>query len=385
MSTDTALNPELLRAAWLTPEVNRVAFPQIDRFLPTEDISAGSGEILELRTRAELIDWSEFSVPRPEGGRFSLEGFLEETRTDAFIVLRGTEILFERYFGETRATSRHIDMSVSKSFGGMLAGVLVGEGLLDPAAAVVEYVPELSGGAYDGATVRQVLDMTAAPDFDMTYLGADTEVQRGDRCAGWRVGRVDDPDGTRAFLASLIGHGTHGASFQYCSATTDVLAWILERAASTPYARLMSERIWAKIGAEADALITVDAHGAPYACAGMGMRLRDLARFGRLIGDRGIRDGEPILPAEWVDATFAGGDLPTDESNHDGVTYRNQWWVPRQGEAMYAVGIFGQYLWVDPSSGVVIAKFSSNADPIEQLPYQESVLPLIASFAAFAA
>lgn len=385
MSTETLPTTDFLRAEWLTPEANRSAFPRIERFLATEEIPAGDGAIRRLQSADDAIDWTTLSVEGPEGGRLALDGFLEATRTDAFLVLRGDRVLAERYFGETTAESRHIDMSVSKSFCGMLAGVLIGEGLLDPGAPVTDYVPELAGGSYDGATVRQVLDMTAAPDFDMTYLGPDTEVQRGDRCAGWRPARPGDPAGTRAFLAGLAGHGTHGAGFQYCSATTDVLAWVIERAARTPYARLMSERIWSRIGAEADALITVDALGAPYACAGMGMRLRDLARFGRLIGDRGVRAGEAIIPAEWLDATFAGGDFSATESNHDGVTYRNQWWIPEASPGMYAVGIFGQYLWVDPESRVVIAKFSSNPDPVSMLPYQERVLPRIAEFAASAA
>ena len=368
---------------WMSAPFSRNAFHQIDGFLDTEAIAAGPGAPVELTDATGDVDWAGATVPGVHGETVSLDEFLTETRTDAFLVLQGASVLREEYFGGNTSSTRHIAMSVSKSFGGMLAGVLVGDGMLNADASVTDYIPELAGGAYDGATVRQVLDMTAAPDFDMTYLGPDTEVQLGDRCAGWRPRLGDEPGGTREFLRSLRGHGAHGSRFQYCSATTDVLAWTLERAASTPYGQLMHDRIWRHLGAEADAFITVDEFGVPYACAGMGMRLRDLARFGLLLKEGGRRAGRQVVPAEWIAQTMCGGDVDASEGNHGAVTYRNQWWVPRDGTSgMFAVGIFGQYLWVDPGRDIVIAKFSSNPHPVDSLPTQETALPVIAEFAA---
>lgn len=370
------------RAEWLSPPRHRDAFHRIDSFLDTVDIPAGAAAPVALADASDEVDWAALELPQASGRTTSLGGFLTASATDAFLVLRGTSVVYERYFGGNTATTRHIAMSVSKSFCGMLAGVLAGDGMLDTAAAVTDYVPELAGGAYGGATVRQLLDMTAAPDFDMTYLGPDTAVQLGDRCAGWRPRRGDEPGGTREFLRSLSGHGRHGRAFQYCSATTDVLAWVLERAAATPYPQLMRERLWRHLGAEADALITVDEFGIPYACAGMAMRLRDLARFGLLLQAHGRRSGTQVIPASWITETRTGGDFDASEGSHQQVTYRNQWWIPDHGAAMYAVGIFGQYLWVDLQRHITIAKFSSNAHPVDLLPEQERTLPLIAAFAA---
>jgi 6-aminohexanoate-oligomer exohydrolase len=352
---------------WLQPPENRLALHEVDRLLSTTAISRGDGRTRSLREASAPMILVDPVVAIGEGENRRLSGFLELTSTDAIIVLRGDEILYEKYFGDNGPQSRHIVMSVSKSLCGMLAGTLVAAGELDPDTRTSVFVPELAKGSWGSTTVRQLLDMTAAPDFDMNYLDPSAEVQAGDRSAGWRPRRDGDAAGTREFLEGLRGLGEHGREFHYCSATTDVLAWVLERAAGIPYERLLGERIWSKIGAEADASITVDDHGSPYACAGMCMRLRDLARFGRLILEDGRVSGEQIIPTSWIRETARGGLFETeDEFDRASGTYKNQWWVPSDDRGtFYAVGIFGQYLWLDPATDLTIAKFSSQPKPLD--------------------
>lgn len=236
-----------------------------------------------------------------------MEEFMEATSTDGLLVLCGENIVYERYFGDSTATTRHIAMSVSKSICGMLAGVLVAEGLLDVEAKVASYLPELSNAAHAHSTVQQLLDMTSSLRFDMDYPNPDSDVQTEDRCTGWRPRRPGDPAGTRAFLAELHADSGHGEAFQYCSATTDVLAWVLERASGLPYALLVQERIWSRIGAEHDAYVCVDDLDTPYACAGLGMTLRDLARFGRMILDGSSSQGREVIPTDWISRTRHDG------------------------------------------------------------------------------
>lgn len=366
---------------WLTPPHNRLSLHQVDKLVATDVISRGDRAPRPLHASDSPQNPEACTVTLSTEREAPLHEFLALTNTDAIIVLHDDEILYEKYFDDNTPESRHIVMSISKSVCAMVAGILVGEGLLDVDAPTIRYIPELAGGSYGGATVRQLLDMTAAPDFDMSYTDPSTEVQAGDRSAGWRPRRADDADGTRAFLEGLRGSGEHGAAFQYCSATTDVLAWVLERASGIPYARLLETKLWQHLGAEADALITVDNHGTPYACAGINMRLRDLARFGRLILDGGRIDGRQIIPEEWIRTTSRGGGFDTfsDEEPRPG-TYRNQWWVPGDGHgSFYAVGIFGQYLWLDPTTGVTIAKFSSEVDPLGHSSQHINALRSIAS------
>ncbi|MEE6169844.1 MULTISPECIES: serine hydrolase domain-containing protein [unclassified Mycolicibacterium] len=368
-------------ADWLTPPHHRQGLHRVEQLVRCAPIARGEPNVRELSTAANPLDWDTVTVEAAEGGDISGDEYLRRSHTDGVIVLNGQEIVFERYFGDFSADTTHIVMSISKSFCGMLAGVLVAADDVDLAAQVRYYVPELDGSSFGAATVRQLLDMTAAPDYDMSYLAPTAEVHAGDRAAGWRPRLPGDVVGTRAFLAALRGGGYHGAGFQYCSGTTDVLAWVLERAAGRGYRELMAEQIWSRIGAEADAFVTVDDHGTPYACAGMGMRLRDLARFGRLILDDGLRDGVPVIPARWIAETRSGGRFPTtSESDATNTgTYKNQWWVPGDAHgSFYGVGIFGQYLWLDPSADVVIAKFSAEDSPVAETAESVHALATIA-------
>lgn len=349
---------------WLEPPQNREAFSKIESFLPTAPILRGYKKASELPRRLRDIS-SLPCLTTAHGEVWTVDRFLVETYTDAFMILRGNEVVFERYFSNSNQSTRHIAMSISKSFCGMLAGCLIAEGKLNLETSTQFYVPELTPTPYGAATVRQLLDMDVLLHFNMDYANPKSEVQTEDRCTGWRPRRPDDPKNSRVFLTQLQGDKENLESFQYCSATTEVLSWVLERAAKTPYAQLMSDLVWSRFGAEADAFVTVDSAGTPYACAGMGMTLQDLARFGRLIRDGGSYLEHQIIPKSWIQDTRKGRMLripdrqdfgPLDET----CSYRNQWWITADDHgSFYAAGINGQYLWIDPVEDVVIAKFSS--------------------------
>src|SRR5262249_32911770 len=135
-------------------------------------------------------------------------------------------------------------MSVSKSLCSAVFGQFVESGAIAVEQQVSTYLPELAQSAYGDATVQQVLDMTVAVQFDETYIDPTSEVQTQDRVAGWRSPRPDDPPDSYAFLATLRKAGTHGAAFRYCSANTDVLAWLLERVSGVRFSDLLSTHLW---------------------------------------------------------------------------------------------------------------------------------------------
>lgn len=333
------------RDNWLDTESIPRSLQQVESVLDTAPISAG-GTGQARRLHRNLLD-------------VDVSGFCERTHTDGLLVVHGDSIVFERYFGTMGPSARHIVMSVSKSVCGMVAGVLAASGELDLSAPASLYVPELADGPFGTATISDLLNMTAAHHYDMDHTDPASEVAAEDRAAGWRKARPGDPVGSRAFLQLIkpAGDRAHGRSFQYSSATTEVLSWVMERAARTPYAELVSA-LWSQVGAAHDAYVTVDQLGTPYACAGMGMTLPDLARFGRSILD----GGNGVIPSDWIRQTFAGGDSsvmagqPLLEYLPAG-SYRNQWWVTGFGP-IYASGLLGQYLWLDPDADLIIAKFS---------------------------
>ena len=337
---------------WQEGPANRWSFQHVDEVVSTTPLTRGTGPILELTSGP--------SLPRPE-----FEEFLGHSRTDGLLVLRGKEILLERYLNGMQPSTRHLLQSVSKSMCAAIAGQYVGAGLIDVFALTRDYVPELADSAYGDATVQQVLDMTVGVQYDETYEDPASEVQRHERTGGWRTPCADDPADSYEFLASLRKSGEHGRRFAYCSANTEVLAWILERVTGRRYADVLATDLWSRLGAEHDAYVTVDRAGFPMSSGGVCVTLRDLARFGRVVLDGGIGpEGSILIPPAWIADTRRGGDPAAAAATMAGVhpngSYRNQFWISgdRRG-SFYGVGLYGQYLWLDPAADLVVAKLSS--------------------------
>ena len=316
---------------------------------------------------------------------------LEESCTDAFLVLHRNQVIAEYYRPGFTPDDLHLVMSVSKSMCGLVVGALVNSGEIDPSALVVDYVPELSGSAYDGPTIQNVLDMAVAVDYHEDYLDPASEVQTHDRSAGWRTRRQGDPTDTYAFLTTLSGPGSGTeltARFQYCSANTDVLAWVIERVTGLRYSDALSKYLWSKIGADRDATITVDPAGFGFANGGISCTARDLARVGQLMLDDGKGPGGRVVSPEWVRAILAGGDQAAMEDSsftsvHPGGSYTRQWWCTGNERGnVTGIGIHGQYLWLDPLSDSVIVKLSTWPEPdSEEMHALENKLLLDVSYA----
>jgi len=345
--------PEGITAdSWQEWPHNRWAFHHIDEVLRTAVVPRGKGPELE------LTDGVPLDVP-------GLDDELRARSTDALLVLRGCEIRLERYLNGMQRDTRHLLMSVSKSLTSAVFGQYVARGEIDVHKPVAAYVEALAASAYGDATVQQTLDMTVAVAYDETYDDPDSEVQRHDRSALWRTRRPGDPSGVREFLTTLRKDGEHGRVFRYCSANTDVLAWILEELTGRPFSELLATDLWAPLGAEADAVATVDAEGFVYANAGICTTLRDLARFGRMVLDGGVGAyGHPVVPRAWIDDVRKGGVPGTDVSampaSLPNGSYRNQFWLSGDEHGcFFGVGIYGQYVWMNPMTDTVVATFSA--------------------------
>jgi CubicO group peptidase (beta-lactamase class C family) len=306
--------------------------------------------------------------PLPDGNPLALDDFdefLTQTYTDGLLVLHDGRIVAERYVGEMAEETRHLLMSVSKSMASVVVGRFVSRGLIEVSRSIGTYLPELEASAYGDATVQQVLDMTVAVGYDETYDDPTSEVATHDRSGGWRTRGDDDPADVRSFLATLRKTGEHGQEFQYCSANTDVLAWLLERVSGDRFTHLLATELWQRLGTQHDAYIAVDSTGFPMASGGVCVTLRDLARFGQCLLDdgRGV-DGQQVVPDAWLADIRRGGDpaaaVTSMGAAHEHGSYRDQFWVTGDGHGcFYGVGVNGQYVWVDPSERVVIAKLST--------------------------
>jgi len=345
----------------------RWSFSHWRELAPTRAVSRGGGAVAPLpRAPRDDLDAVSF-VPLGADRPMSWAESLAANYTDGIVVLHRGRIVYERYFGALAPEGQHLAMSVTKSFVGALAAMLVAEGTLDPDAPVARYVPELAGSGFGDATVEQVADMTTAIDFVENYAEPGSTFLDYARASGLMSRPPGDaaPASTADFLRTVGRQGSHGEAFRYRSPNTDVLAWILARATGEPIDALLQQRLWSRLGAEADACFSLDASGVPAAAGGLNLRLRDLARFGEVMRLDGRLDGRQVLPAAAVaairrggsPAKFAGAGYPT----LPGWSYRYQWWVSHDPHGVFmARGIHGQAIYVDPKAEMVIARFASH-------------------------
>jgi hypothetical protein len=272
-----------------------------------------------------------------------------------------------------RPDTQHLLMSVSKTLVATVVGALHGNGVLDPDAPVTYYVPALGSSGYAGATVRNLLDMRSGIAFSENYLDPAAEVRLLEQAIGWapRV-HLGVPFTMYDYLLTLGQKAAHGGPFEYRSCETDVLGWICEAAAGMRMPELMSQLVWSRIGAVADATIGVDSVGTGMFDGGINACLSDMARFGSLFLHEGQSlTGEQVVPAAWVADTLAGGpdsraafESSPDDTRMPGGMYRNQVWFPYPGNnILLCLGIHGQMIYINRAAGMVAAKLSSWAVP----------------------
>lgn len=353
-------------ANWQDPPFNRWAFQHVRELIPSARIPRGDGPAWPLPRAERDILGFRFGCGERE---LSIAELLGETYADGFLVLHQGQVVAEHYFNGMAPDVPHLLMSVSKSVTSAVAGVLAGRGELTVTARVEEIVPELGGTSFAGATVHDLLDMRAGTRFDESYHNPEADVRTYERVYLWRP---DDgsprPRDALAYFATLPNDGPHGGPFRYRSILTDVLAWVIERAAGARLHQLIARELWQPMGAEFDAEITLDAAGNPMADGGISATLRDVARFGQLYLQRGRAADREVVPAAWIDDTirgapdgaraFAAGDHPPGYP--DRAHYRNCWWVRDPGVPFfYAWGINGQNVFVHVPSQTVVAKLST--------------------------
>lgn len=343
---------------WQDPPWNTWGFAHITELVPTAVVSRVGPAAATVQTPLSCAADPAFVE------------FVETTAARAVVVLRRGSLVGEWYGAGMGPGARHTLMSVSKSLCGLVVGRLIGQGVLSETSVIGDLVPRLKDSAFRDATIRDALDMKVAVDYDETYHDPSAHVAQQDRVAGWRPRHPGDPVDTYEFLTLLRPAGPHGRRLQYCSATTDALAWAIEAVTGQRYHEVLSSELWSQLSPQDDAGITVDQGGFAFANGGVVCTARDLARLGQLMLDRGTVNGRQVVPEAFIADIMSGGDHQAAAGSHFQAvhphgSYRSQWWVTGDDHrAVYGAGIHGQYLWVDPHAEVVVAKFGAHPEAV---------------------
>jgi len=318
-----------------------------------------------------------FSTPIPESGteyiweealqelpatfmvgetEFTLEDWLTETKTTSVLVVQNGKIANESYRLGTEKDDLRISWSVAKSFLSAAFGVAVSEGKIELDKTVEVYEPTFKGTAYEGVTVRNVLNMSSGVKFNEDYLDFWSDINKMGRILALG-GSMDD------FAASLDERiFEQGKYRKYTSIDTHVLAMVLRAATGETLTNYLGEKIITPLGFGKQPHYVTDSQGNAFALGGLNIRTRDFAKFGQMFINNGTFNGQEIVPSGWILAsTAASASKPETDDLFD---YGYQWWIPtdsaQNGGDYLARGIYGQYIYINPGTETVIIKTSAN-------------------------
>lgn len=340
----------------------RWSYSNMRQFVPSRRVAAAGGARPFARALRDDLGQVRF-VPLGADAPVTLEQSLTDAFTDGIMVLHRGEVVFERWFGVTGPETRHIAFSVTKSFVGTLAEMLVEEGRLDPDAFVADYLPELQCSGFADAAVRQVMDMTTALDFSEDYADPNSGIGAYSAALGLtpRPAAYAGPGDLASYLPTIAKAGEHGQGFTYRTPNTEVLAWIIARIEGRHFADVLSSRLWQPLGMLGDADLIVDQAGTAFAGGGLNLRLEDLARFGEAMRLGGLG----VIAQGVVERVRRGGDPALFDAARypqlPGWSYGSQWWHAHTSSGCFSArGIHGQTLWIDPAAELTIARFASH-------------------------
>ena len=306
--------------------------------------------------------WSKAEVALPEtvligGQEQSVSAILDELDTTSLVIVRDGEIIHESYYRGTGPDDRRISWSVAKSFMSGLYGPALASGAIKSLDdEITTYVPELTGTAYEGATLRNILNMSSGIRFNENYADQSSDINKMGRTIAFG-GSLDD------YTTGLKDRQFEpGEAWQYVSMDTHVAAWALRNATGKSLHEQW-EATYGPLGFRQPPFYLTDGNGVAFALGGLNLTTRDYAKFGQLFLQNGEWNGEQLIPADWVeDSTYHSAPTLSDRN----VGYGYQWWVPMPADQDYfAVGIYGQYVYVDPKTNIVIAKNAADREFME--------------------
>lgn len=265
------------RLAWIAGGGNGIT--DVDRLLPQETVKGGRGGALpavdaEARTISTAALANALKVAR-------------DTRSQSLIVMRNGKVELEWYAPGFSADSRSSPASMMKPVMAMVMGAVIARGDIasvdDP---VGRYITEWKDDPRGAITIRQVLQMNTGLAFDGAGSPRGADLSLGVDLAGVVLGT---PMGTDA-----------DKGFQYNNVVSQLGGLIIERATGKRYAQVLSETIWAPIGAR-DAGVWLDRPGGdPRTFCCLLATARDWARVGELIRNDGKVGRRQVLPAAWL-------------------------------------------------------------------------------------
>jgi len=302
----------------MRPDVEVATFSHIDRVIPSQIVERGKGPVQVLpRSDAPLTNVHFVS----NGKKYDLFDYLSLNRVAGLLILKNGKVALEDYELGAGPETRWSSFSMAKSCSSTLVAAALKDGSIhsldDP---VTMYVPALKGGAYDGVTVRNVIQMASGVQWDETYTDP-----KSDRRRLLDIQLEQKPGSILAFMSNLKRAGAPGTIWNYNTGETFVVGALIEGATHQKLADYLSQKLWSRLGMEHDATWWLESPGGMgLGGSGVGATLRDYGRLGQFVLNDGVIDGERVVPEGWFreagieylrtypDSLFASEAIPDD-------------------------------------------------------------------------
>ena len=341
----------------LRPDVEVNTFRQIDKVFPSRAVPHGVS-VYPLPASDRPLENVSFVS---KGKKYDIYDYLSLNRVSGLLILKDGKIAYEDYELGNNEKSHWVSWSVVKSVSSTLVGAAIKDGYIggldDP---VTKYLPEIAGGAYDGVTVRNVLQMASGVKWDETYTDP-----KSDRRHMLNLQIEQKPGAIIKFMSSLPRAGAPGTIWNYSTGETHVVGALVHAAVKRPLAQYLSEKIWSKFGMETDATWWLESpDGMEVGGSGLSATLRDYGRFGLFVAEGGKANGQQVVPQGWY--SEAGSSKNVGGKT---VDYGYMWWTfgdsasPVHRGAFQAEGIFGQFIYINPREHVVTVVWSARPKP----------------------
>lgn len=340
---------QVLRWHMHDDNVNAMTFSNMDKLFTIREVSP-SGEVWDLPKDSHELDFT-YSW---QGQNLPAESILENTYTNALLVMKDGRIVYENYRNNTSPQTRFMSWSMTKSITSVLVGCALEDGYIDSLdTPISDYLPELNGGAYEGVSIRHVMQMRSGVDYEERYDWANPGMAASNHINALVKNTHRFVDVAR--ILSRIHEP--GDFFQYKTIDTAILGWLIERATDRRVAAYTEQCLWEPLGTEAAGFYIMDGEpgvGREFSGAGFNATMRDYARFGQMVLNGGVADGRRIVPESWVEASTQ----PSHDEDDVFGGYGLQWWTVANSNAFQAIGLQGQFIYVDPDTDTVVVKLS---------------------------
>lgn len=288
--------------------------------------------------------YNNFTIPKER------RDVIESYNPIAALVIQNEKIIYEEYWEGYTEDSVSNSFSAAKSIVSLLIGIALDEKkIADLDQKVGDFVEAYKYGSKSKLTIRQVLTMSSGLNWKETYSTPFST-----------TAKAYYGNDLKSLIEGLDVVEKPGIYFEYLSGNTQLLAMIVQSATGMSISKYTSEKIWKKIGAQNDALWNLDSKdGMEKAYCCFNTNVRDFARFGQLILNKGNWDGKRIISADYISSATSSKKYLKDKITGDTVDfYGFQWWIINYKgmKIPYMRGILGQYVFVIPDKNAVVVR-----------------------------